>query len=388
MADADSSQNTSRRIPQLDGLRGIAIAMVLAYHFGGGTAGIQPPFPALLAFPINFGWSGVDLFFVLSGFLIGGILLDFRQSPNYFRVFYRRRLCRIFPIYFAFLIGVLLAVQFVRSPVAFRLLHPVIPWQATVTFTQNFWMAFRNDPGSYALSPTWSLAVEEQFYLTLPALIYFVKPERIGWVLAGGIVLAPLIRLGIFLTNPKLVYAMAYLLPCRMDSLLFGVLIAYFLRQPGGWEYLHAHRRQLWTGVELLTFFCVLLMVFRTEYSPPVLLVGYDILGLLFSGILILSLMEDRIAQFLQMKWLMALGTVSYCVYLIHELIFGLTYLALKQYTTSWIATTILTLIFTIVIAKISWEYFEKPLVRFGHREPYLSASTMSAPSPSARLPG
>jgi peptidoglycan/LPS O-acetylase OafA/YrhL len=371
MAEVNTPQIASGRIPQLDGLRGIAIAMVLVYHYAGRMAGIQPQFPLLLALPINFGWSGVDLFFVLSGFLIGGILLDARQSPNYFRVFYRRRVCRIFPMYFAFLIVFLFAVHFMRSPEVLHLLHPVIPWQAIVTFTQNFWMASHNDTGAIGQAATWSLAVEEQFYLTLPALIYFVKPRRLIWVLAGGIVLAPLIRLAIFLANPGLVYAIMFLLPCRMDSLLFGVAIAYFLRQPGAWEYLHAHRRQLWTAIEALTCLCVLLMLFRSESSPPVMLVGFDVIGLLFSAILVASLVEERVARCLRVKWLMALGNISYCVYLIHPLVLGMTYLALKRYTTSWAMTATLALIFTIVIAKLSWEYFEKPLVRLGHREHY-----------------
>jgi peptidoglycan/LPS O-acetylase OafA/YrhL len=388
MAEAMGPPDSSRRIPQLDGLRGVAIAMVLVYHLAGGVAGIQPQFPALIAFPINFGWSGVDLFFVLSGFLIGGILLDARQSPNYFRVFYRRRVCRIFPMYFASLAAYLLAVHFVQAPETPYLLHPVIPWQATVTFMQNFWMAFRNQPGAWALAPTWSLAVEEQFYLTLPALIYFVKPERLVWVLTGGIILAPLIRLAIFLANPKLIHAMAFLLPCRMDSLLFGVLIAYFLRKPGAWDTLRAHRRHLWTAVEVLTVLCVLMMAFRTEYSAPVLLVGYDLLALLFSGILLLALLEDSIAGLLRAKWLMALGTISYCVYLIHELVFGMTYLALKPYTTSWAATVILTLVLIVIIAKLSWEYFEKPLVKFGHRAHYLSGGPVAAASTGSTAEG
>lgn len=388
MAEAMGPPDNSRRIPQLDGLRGVAIAMVLVYHLAGGAAGIAPSFPEFLAFPINFGWSGVDLFFVLSGFLIGGILLDARQSPNYFRVFYRRRVCRIFPMYFATFAAFLLALHFVRAPETPYLLHPVIPWQATVTFTQNFWMAFRNDPGSFALAPTWSLAVEEQFYLTLPALIYFVKPERLVWVLTGGIILAPLIRLAIFLANPKLVYAMAFLLPCRMDSLLFGVLIAYFLRQPGAWDFLRAHRPQLWTAVEVLTVLCAPLVALQTRYASLVPLVGYDLLALLFSGILLLALLEESIAGLLRAKWLMALGTISYCVYLIHELVFGMTYLALKPHTTSWAATVILTLILIVVIAKLSWEYFEKPLVKFGHREHYLPGGPVAAASTGGTAEG
>lgn len=369
---SNSRPHTSNRIPQLDGLRGIAIAMVLVFHFAGGVSGIQPQFPLLLALPVNFGWMGVDLFFVLSGFLIGGILLDARQAPNYFRVFYVRRICRIFPMYFVSLIAILLVSHFTHYPELQSLLHPLIPWQASVTFTQNFWMAFHNDTGAIALTPTWSLAVEEQFYLTLPALIYFVNPRRLKWVLAGGIVLAPLIRLAIFIANRRLIYSMAYLLPCRMDSLLLGVAVAYFLRLPGARRYLHRHRSQLWTSIEVLTCICVWLMLDPSQYSPRVLLLGYDVLGLLFSGVLIVSLMDEKVANCLRSKWLMSLGGISYCIYLIHELVLGMTYILLKRFTTSWAITSITALAFTIGIAKISWQYFEKPLVEVGHRERYV----------------
>lgn len=367
----DSPLNSSRRIPQLDGLRGIAIFLILVFHFAGGVSGIQPRLPMLLAYPINFGWIGVDLFFVLSGFLIGGILLDARRAPNYFRVFYRRRVCRIFPIYFVCLIAVYFAAHYARFPDLPNLLQPMVPLQSSVTFTQNFWMAYRNDSGAFAWAPTWSLAIEEQFYLTLPALIYYAKPDRLLRFLIGGIILAPLTRLAIYLANPRLLSAMAYLLPCRMDSLLFGVAIAYFLRRPGAWEYLREHRSKLWTAVEVLTCLSLPFMLFRTQYSPVVLLAGYDFLGLLFSGVLLLALTEENVARLLRIKWLMSLGTISYFVYLIHEFVLGLTYLAVRRYTTSWALTVLLSLTLTILIAQLSWEYFEKPFVALGHKERY-----------------
>ena len=91
----------SPRMPELDGLRGAAILLVLIWHFWAGLA--QPAtgsIAALLAWPFHFAWSGVDLFFVLSGFLIGGILIDQRSATNYFRIFYFRRACRILPLYY------------------------------------------------------------------------------------------------------------------------------------------------------------------------------------------------------------------------------------------------------------------------------------------------
>ncbi len=372
----DLPQDRSRRIPQLDGLRGVAIAMVLLYHYTVHIELVVPHPPAALDAVLKLTWSGVDLFFVLSGFLIGGILLDARASPNYFRVFYRRRVFRIFPLYFAFLAVFSVAAHFLRS--SQNLFYPLIPWQACVTFTQNFWMALHNDGGAYALTPTWSLAVEEQFYLTLPALIYFLKPRRLIWVLAGGIILAPLIRLAIFLANPGRTMAIAYLLPCRMDSLLFGVAIAYFMRQQGAAEFVRAHRRHLWTAIELLTALCAMFLFSPNMSDPPMMLVGFDCLGLLFSAILVASLVDEGFARFLRVKWLMGLGTISYGVYVIHQLVFGIADLLLKDRTSSWEITAILALALTIGIAKLSWEFFEKPLVEFGHRERY------EAPVPEA----
>jgi peptidoglycan/LPS O-acetylase OafA/YrhL len=373
----DSPLAGSRRIPQLDGLRGVAIAMVVVFHYSWAEVGVPPRFPGPLASALDLGWAGVDLFFVLSGFLIGGILLDARESPNYFRVFYRRRVCRIFPAYFAFLIVFLLAAHFTRSPEVQRLFTPAIPWPAVATFTQNFWMAIHNQEGAVALNPTWSLAVEEQFYLTLPAIIYFVKPRSLMKVLAGGIVLAPLIRMALLAANPRLDMSAVILFPCRMDPLLFGVVTAYFLRQPGAWEFVRGHRRQLWTSIELLTGVCALFLFSPSRFSTPMILVGYDCLGLLFTATLVAALVDEAFARFLQVKWLMSLGTISYCVYLIHELVFGLTYDLLKDHTRSWGITAILALALTIVIASLSWEYFEKPLVRLGHRERYEPAVSL-----------
>jgi peptidoglycan/LPS O-acetylase OafA/YrhL len=371
MVTLNSPLDGSRRIPQLDGLRGIAIAMVVAYHYAAAEIGPVPRFPIFVSGPLNLGWSGVDLFFVLSGFLIGGILLDARESSNYFRVFYTRRVCRIFPVYFTFLVLFFIAAHFSRSPELQHVFGPSIPWLACATFTQNFWMAIRHSGGGAALNPIWSLAVEEQFYLTLPALIYFVPPRRLIWFLTAGILLAPLIRLSIFLTNPRQILAIAFLLPCRMDSLLFGVTAAYFLRQPGRWEFVRARRRHLWTVLEVLTGVCAFFLLSPSTYSPPMMLVGFDCLGLFYTAVLMLALVDDVVAGFLRTKWLMSLGTISYCVYLIHQLVFAETYLLLKGHASSWASTAIPALVFTILIARLSWEVVEKPLVGFGHRESY-----------------
>ena len=375
-----SPPDFSRRIPQLDGLRGVAIIFVLLFHFVGFAVDFgAPPILNWLVPPTSLGWSGVDLFFVLSGFLIGGILLDARESPNYFRVFYRRRVCRIFPLYFAVLVVILIVAHFARPPLE-AMFKPAIPWPFLATFCQNFWMAIHNRFGALAVAPTWSLAVEEQFYLTLPAVIYFVRPTRLIWVFTGGMILAPLIRLAMFLASPRLLAAIYVLLPCRMDSLLFGVAVAYLLRRPGAWEYARAHRRQLWTLTELLTAICALFLYRPSAIDPVTMLAGYDCMGLLFTCVLVLSLIDEGLMKVLQAKWLMALGGISYCVYLIHPLAFGLVFTRMKDYPNGGAISAILGLALTIVVAEISWRWFEKPLVRFGHRESYEQASTSLPP--------
>src|SRR6266568_5097276 len=156
------------RIPELDGLRGIAIGMVIIWHYFSTVVRAGPSSPlSYLVAATRATWSGVDLFFVLSGFLIGGILLDARGATNYYRVFYRRRFFRIVPIYAAVLlifpIFTLLRHGAHPAPAA-----GAPPWYMYWTFTQNLWMAATSSLGTNSLGMTWSLAVEEQFYLTLP----------------------------------------------------------------------------------------------------------------------------------------------------------------------------------------------------------------------------
>src|SRR5882724_6048883 len=133
------------RIPELDGIRGVAIAMVLAHHYF--LLPIRAPLGSLLSYVQAAGrlaWSGVDLFFVLSGFLIGGILLDARDSSNYFSVFYTRRFFRIVPIYAICLLGAFSLALLIDHRMAPRLAWMVqerVPFVPHLAFLQNFWMA-------------------------------------------------------------------------------------------------------------------------------------------------------------------------------------------------------------------------------------------------------
>jgi peptidoglycan/LPS O-acetylase OafA/YrhL len=214
-----------KRIPELDGIRGMAIAMVIVWHYFSAPS-IANGFPAgsalaYLQAACRLSWSGVDLFFVLSGFLIGGILLDSRESPNYFRTFYTRRFFRIVPIYAAMLVLTHPLMQPLDR-------HQVGRWWICPLFLQNFWMAAKNDWGLWAV--TWSLAVEEQFYLTLPLIIRKVNLQTHVWLISAAIATSPVLRSLIFIFAPHHLLAAFVLMPCRADALLLGVLGAVLVR--------------------------------------------------------------------------------------------------------------------------------------------------------------
>jgi peptidoglycan/LPS O-acetylase OafA/YrhL len=230
------SQVDSRtaRIPEWDGIRGLAILLVVFFHFftvSSDTGGLPT---RVISAVLSFGWSGVDLFFVLSGFLIGGILMDNRSSANYFKTFYIRRVCRIFPLYFLwlalfFVLPWLLPSNFpgYRAVFAGGIAH--LPQWGYALFLQNFYIAKVGDFGSFWMAATWSLCVEEQFYLLLPLMIRFVFPRKPLWMFIILVALVPLLRVFLFLFHPSIFTFV--LLPCRADALLLGVLGAYMIRQ-------------------------------------------------------------------------------------------------------------------------------------------------------------
>lgn len=203
------------RITALDGLRGIAILAVLEFHFAEGLTGLSRAELAIYNF-IRTGWLGVDLFFVLSGFLITGILTDARHTPRYFQNFYWRRAVRIFPPYYAFLLAYGVFYPLARH-------RPLdAPWWHW-TYLTNVAVALHLPVGT--TPHFWSLAVEEQFYLLWPLLIYLLPRRAAMRVCLGCIVGAPAIRIMLLLAgigNP----AAYVLMPCRVDALAVGGWLA------------------------------------------------------------------------------------------------------------------------------------------------------------------
>lgn len=377
--DASRRIHSSRRIPELDGLRGLAIGLVLIWHYFGFP--LDPEIGAaapVLRQALSLAWSGVDLFFVLSGFLIGGILLDNREAPRYFQAFYARRVCRIFPLYFGWLLvsmTVLIAVPlFSEEPTPSWLFSEPIPAWCYAIFGQNYAMALIDDFGSPWLAVTWSLAIEEQFYLFLPLLIRFLPAGRLPFYLGSLALLAPvsLAVLGHEGGIPGYVST-----PCRMDSLMLGVLLAWFLRRDGGLQWARAHRRHLY-GILAVLCAGAVWMSFVRELPAALYPYRYSWLALLYGSFLVLAVTEARgpVAALTRNRALRWLGGLAYGVYIFHQPV---------QYVLHWLfrdqaprlaapvdfAVMLASLAVTLGVAVLSWRHFEKPILAIGQSVSY-----------------
>jgi peptidoglycan/LPS O-acetylase OafA/YrhL len=384
-----------KRIPELDGLRGIAILLVLIYHFviiPGGLSVGNATLPAYLIALGKLTWSGVDLFFVLSGFLIGGILLDARNSPSYFKTFYLRRAHRIVPIYLVMCLllwaGIALQIGS-RVPALTTLFDGARPpWYMYATLTQNIWMAQTGNWGPVWLSVTWSLAIEEQFYLTLPFIIWIVKPARLPVILLIVIIAAPVLRLVLFATHPHAAMATYVLTFCRAEGLMLGVGAALLMRSRGGPAWLVKHRRLLYQALGILTVGMLLMTLLERRMGERLMgSLSFSWIAVFYLCVLLIAITQrtSLLSRILRIRPLMGLGSIAYGTYLFHSVVlvfaFGLIRGSQPLLGSLWDGVACLVaLIVTLLIAKLSWNYFEKPLVRRGHKYNY----EPERPSPAA----
>lgn len=213
-----------RHIPELDGLRGIAILAVMGFHFSGDTPVIFGKLAAVY-WAFYYGGSGVDLFFVLSGFLITSILLHTKDSPQYFRSFYARRVLRIFPLYFlavALFFYVELPWLESRLGAASPRIHAEQIWYWT--YLVNWHDTLGNMLG--AMGHFWSLAIEEQFYLVWPLAIWLCSRKRVPMLCIGAIVVSTVLRLAFDLGGAPAEYLHRATFT-RLDTLALGGLLAW-----------------------------------------------------------------------------------------------------------------------------------------------------------------
>jgi peptidoglycan/LPS O-acetylase OafA/YrhL len=374
----------------LDGLRGTAIFLVVVFHYleqQGNVAGRG--LLSILQRLVLMGWSGVDLFFVLSGFLIGGILLDARNSPSYFRTFYTRRFFRIIPVYYLWVVAYIVLVG-VASPALHArsnsglIMAPDGSIYSHFLFLQNFKVVpFAGLAGAW-FSHLWSLAVEEQFYLVSPLVVRLFSTRRLTIFLICVIATAPLLRILLRTahTDPWLV---SVLMPCRADSLAIGMLAAMLWRMEQFRQWLSVHSRIMHAFLAALFAGVVALW----KWSPQsqtwgMESVGFTMLAMFYVVILLLALArrEGPIARLARMAWLRELGRVSYCVYIIHLAVNVICHSLLRRAspaTSDWrgAAVTLLAAFVTYGIAWCSWKFLEGPLVRIGHSFTYKPAANM-----------
>jgi peptidoglycan/LPS O-acetylase OafA/YrhL len=222
--------NTARRLPALDGLRGIVYLVLLRHYYVLGDSLTSWPARTYRAI-VELSSFTIDIFFVLSGFLITGILLDSKGSPSFFRAFYGRRVLRIFPLYYGFLLVYFVVLPRVTSGDVSMFHVPPLTAAAYWTYLTNVLAALR---GWHALAPQtehmWTLAVEEQFYALWPLVIVACRRSRFRQVCLGCVFGATLVRLALRFLH---VDAEAILMPSRMDGLALGAFFAVAAREGG-----------------------------------------------------------------------------------------------------------------------------------------------------------
>lgn len=342
---------TETRFKALDGLRAIAVSQVVIYHFyliplpsGKGFEYLERLLAAI---------DGVTLFFVLSGYLIGGILLSNQGREGAMKVFYARRFFRIAPLY-ALLLGSYVAVWLLDEHFRFGLIyywHSDIPRWSYAAFAQNFWMAQLHALGPLWLVVTWSLAVEQQFYLLAPWLVRCLHRGALLVVAGAALVVAA------FRPMPD-----NCLLIDRMDALAAGLILAILAHEPRARAWLQRHRRALGRLVGLY------FLVFIAQHVAGPLVERLAVRWLTsLACALAIHLLADE-APWPVVKPVLArlapLGLLSYCIYLFHFPILYLTQTFLGP-------SKELALLLTIGFAAVSYRYFERPLIECGHRFPY-----------------
>src|SRR6266536_1172716 len=290
-----------RRSPKIDAIRGVAILLVLTHHYFLTVIARRMPVFASLS---NMTWTGVDLFFILSGFLLGGILLRNKDSTSYFVPFYGRRAFRIVPLY-----AICVALFFIGDRATSE-----SAWPFTF-FVQNIQWTFERRWGAGSLVPTWSLAVEEQFYLVLPMLVRLVSAKSLPRVLIALIVAAPFFRAAAHsLGYPLGAY---YLLPCRIDALFLGVLIAWGMQQPTTPFML---RPVVLTIISALfgCGFIVLMLSGETKLGWDMSVIGYSIVALFYAAVFSILIGTRYLEKGRLIAVLSLVGIGAYSIYLFH----------------------------------------------------------------------
>lgn len=379
----------------LDGLRAVAVIMVFLQHYGAGKA-----------FLFGWGWTGVDIFFVLSGFLITGILYDSQHKVHRYRDFYIRRTLRIFPLYY-FIWGAILAMApfalwdwnwrwalwpaYFGNYARFLFIHqPGNPYRFDMIAFGPKVSAWFGYPIHLYIGHFWSLCVEEQFYLVWPFVVYQVrKRETLIKICVAVIILSPVIRCLLSQSLPTQLLHMELFyrsLPTRLDALLVGGLIALSLRGPEQTFVRRIRRPLLLASAALfvvLYFISTRVMSLQLEGSASnwIGILGFTLIDIFAAALILESIHPGSLlGRALSWKPLRALGIVSYGFYIYHDLFHDFYSHFARRYFPSYayVMTLLIAFISTLFIAAISYRLLEKPLLQL---KDHFAGQTHTAPA-------
>jgi peptidoglycan/LPS O-acetylase OafA/YrhL len=382
MSPGDRLPKLGTHIPALDGIRGIAILLVMVGHFTfyGGMD------PTVLVDRLYFdiatvGGIGVDLFFVLSGFLITGILYDTRDSGLYLRSFYSRRVLRIFPLYYGFLVAFFIVLpRLVDLAPDFDALHGSQVWYWTylvnVDVSLNGWPEFGH------IGHFWSLAVEEQFYLVWPLVVLAARRRTLLRICVACIVAAVALRIALPLFARPV--AASVLMPARMDGLAVGAFIALVGRGPAGMAALGRWVRPV---LAVCGSGLIAIWVWRGGFSmaePVARTVGLALLALFFGALLTAAIRAPSssvVGKLFAHPGLRFLGRYSYALYVFHHPV--IFFMKRRGYTVDLVPELLgsqlpgqLALFavaggISTLLALLSWYLWEHPFLKLKRLVPY-----------------
>jgi peptidoglycan/LPS O-acetylase OafA/YrhL len=404
-ADPARSGAALAHMPAIDGLRGIAILLVLFHHFTPAVSGWG--FTKRMLIAGHTGWVGVDLFFVLSGFLITSILLRTRNTPDYFLNFYARRTLRIFPIYYLTLAVVLVGLPVLAAtPIVGQVLQTffgrllkdlpeMINGQSWLwLYGTNLKVAATGERWG-AVNHFWSLAVEEHFYLVWPLVVYFCSRTRLKQVCLTLILVAPILRAMLMLAGFDSVVPYV-LTPTRVDSLAMGALMSVLLAEKDGllkWRPKFA-AAAIFSCIGLAAIVGVYHRFDRDDFVTS--FVGFSFLAIV-SAYLVLECGRIKAGttacRVIANPVLASLGKYSYGIYVTH-MFFAKTFDLLLPWTKlhaifgSYMAAILIHAAVSIAlswgIAYVCYHAFEKHFLKlkslFDYRQPV--SQTLPAPRP------
>lgn len=361
----------SSRVPALDGLRGLAITLVLAMHFVHAPESVW--WGVALDRVAHMGWIGVDLFFVLSGFLITGILLDTKARPGYYRSFYARRVLRIFPLYFTYLAVILLLPR--TGGLARWLGAPYLAEHQTWfwTHTVNWLIAFEGVT-DYAVQSgfgaLWSLSIEEQFYVLWPFIVAVLSRRSLGRLAIGVVIAGLVFRIGLaWLGAPMAVLYNATL--TRLDPLAIGALLAVLAREGGLARYWERLALAV-CGVAVLALIIVAMAQFSRHPAELVFAATVPAVAVAWGMVLLHSLVRrGRWQQAMVSQPLRTLGKYSYAIYLLQaKVIHVLTHNGLTPERLGGVVYAALGVGVTFTLAWTSWHLLESRFLALKLRFP------------------